>query len=301
MLQGNLSAWITDSTGNPLEEYKTNTTEPDTVECWIPSTEGSNFRIRWQSTQDFEPDLGLRCAIKLDGRRVSSGSLSPSQVARGIWGDKDGMSVPSGMRRLFVFCGRNLTDQDDLASPDDPRRADFGTIQVALQWVYYTNITLRHKPGKPKEAGLVHERAVKKGHRSAVDLTDPVPSRRKSGTTRYKLDASLPLARFTFRYGPEEWLRAKGIIDAPLKGKKRLDHESAKQKRKSSPNPFLDDLEPSGSSVTKRLRAYDPADVIDIDDLESDGDSDVVVLSDPVGVEFTTPRGLNKTLRREDS
>lgn len=94
-------------------------------------------------------------------------------------------------------------DRDDLASPDDPRRVDFGTIQVTLQWVYYTNIILAHRPGKVKEEGLVHEQAVKKGHRSAVDLAGPVPSRQKSGTTRYKLDASLPLARFTFRYGPK--------------------------------------------------------------------------------------------------
>ena len=101
------------------------------------------------------------------------------------------------------MCGILGIDQDDLASPDDPRRADFGTIQITLQWVYYTNVILAHKPGKPKEAGLVHERAVKKGHRSAVDLTDPVPSRRRSGTTRYKLDASLPLARFIFKYGPK--------------------------------------------------------------------------------------------------
>lgn len=128
MLQGNLSAWITDSTGNPLEEYKITNTEPGVAECvhslllaydqilfyyrcWIPSTEGSNFRIKWQSTGDFEPDLGLRCAIKLDGRRVSSGSLSPSQVARGLQGDKDGMSVSLGMRRLFVFSSRNITGE----------------------------------------------------------------------------------------------------------------------------------------------------------------------------------------------
>ena len=115
-----------------------------------------------------------------------------------------------------------------------------------------------------------------------------------------------------------EWLRARGIIDAPLKEKERMGHESSKKKRKSSPIPLLDDREPSGSSVTKRLRTYDPAEVIDIDDLESDSDSDVVVLSDPIRTEvcyllhwfgcslnlaskFTTPHGLKKVMGRGGS
>jgi hypothetical protein len=50
---------------------------------------------------------------------------------------------------------------------------------------------------------------------------------------------------------------------------------SKKRKRESSPAPA------TGSSQ-KYARAYDPSEVIDIDDLESDNDSDFVILNDPV-------------------
>ncbi|KAG8705842.1 hypothetical protein FRC08_001415 [Ceratobasidium sp. 394] len=281
MIHKNLSAWITDSHGTQLEEYQKRDVDDETTECWIPSDEGANFQIMWQPTRDFEPKLWLRCSIRLDGRVVSSGCIAAQEIARGVPGKRDGMSVASGLKRLFMFSRQKLTDQDELASPDGTGTTNLGTIQITLSWVRVTKQKRPIRYMKPEEPGLLHERAAKKGHCTTAALGELFLTRPKTGAKRVKVDAGLPHAVFLFRYGPREWLKAKEIIPSehpqPSTSSKRNDAETKserpgkKLKREPSPAP---------TTLKSCVDTFDPSEVIDIDDLESDLDSDVVVLND---------------------
>ncbi|QRV92509.1 hypothetical protein RhiJN_20527 [Ceratobasidium sp. AG-Ba] len=277
MLNGNLSVWITDAQGNQLVEYQTRETDDESMECWIPSEEGKNFKIMWQPVRNFEPNLGLRCSIRLDGRGVSAGVISARDITRGIPGVKDGMSVSHNTRRLFVFSRQELTDQDDLAPPNGARSTQLGTIRVELNWVRYTGIDRPFRYHKPEEPGLLHERA-KKGHSTTAALGAPVVTQRKSGRKTLKVDAGLPRAVFIFRYGPKDWLKAKEIIPRePVRERQSVDIKAERPRKR-----VKRELSPDTSISQGNIRLFDASEVIDIDDLPSEADSDVVVLNDPV-------------------
>ncbi|KAG8705841.1 hypothetical protein FRC08_001414 [Ceratobasidium sp. 394] len=284
MIHQNLSVCITDSHGTQLEEYKTNDVDDKTVECWIPSDEGANFRIIWKPAIDPRPNLSLRCDIRLDGRTVSAEILSAAMIMLGIPGETDGAHIASSVKRLFVFGRRNLTDQDELASPNDPGK-DLGTIQVRLTWVHWTSTDRIYEYIAPKEPGLVHERAAKKGHSATATLADPIHVNPEPLKYAVRTDTVSPPVVFTFRYGPKDWLKAKNIMphespeptvigsgrDTPVI---KTEEPSRKRKREPSSTPTV----VSSQVPQKLLRTFDPSEVIDIDDSESDTGSDVVVL-----------------------
>ncbi|KAG8763145.1 hypothetical protein FRC12_008682 [Ceratobasidium sp. 428] len=285
MIHKNLSAWITDSHGTQLEEFQKRDVDDQTTECWIPSEEGANFQIMWQPTMNFEPRQELRCSILLDGRAVSAGCLSASRIARGRPGKKDGMTVALGLRRLFVFGRQEITDQDELASPENSRKEDLGTIQITLTWVRVTRGKRARRYLTPEEPGLLHERAAKKGHHTTAALGDLIPTPRpKSSKARVKVDSGLPPAVFVFRYGPREWLMAKEIIpngfSQSIPRRKRNGSESKlirpTKKCKREPSPA-----PATIASRSNNNSFESSEIIDIDDLESDPDSDIIVLSDP--------------------
>lgn len=88
-----------------------------------------------------------------------------------------------------------------------------------------------------------------------------------------------------------EWLEAKGIVDASPKLEPQIIRPGLlMKKRKITPNPLSDVRSSSGASPAKRPRTYDPSEVIDVDDLESDDDLDVVVLNSSVGTEVRLSR-----------
>ncbi|KAG9105272.1 hypothetical protein FRC07_009432 [Ceratobasidium sp. 392] len=314
MIYKNLSAWITDSQGNQLKELQQKDVDDQTAECWIPSEEGANFQIMWQAVRNFEPRLGLRCSVRLDGRGITSRWIPPEKIARGIPGKKEGMTVGPGSKRLFVFSRQSITDsiqivpnvpldRDELASPNGSVNTNLGVIRVTLDWVRTTKITRVHRYMKPEEPGLLHERAAKKGHCTTAALGDVVPSPRpKSNKSFQKVDAGLPPVVFVFRYGPRDWLMAKDIIPnepaQPSPSRKRDASESKpvrpskKLKREPSPAP---------TTIASRSQSgtFDPSDVIDIDDLESDPDSDVVVPNDSERSGFSIKLEETKRMKSE--
>ncbi|EUC63396.1 hypothetical protein RSOL_490710 [Rhizoctonia solani AG-3 Rhs1AP] len=109
MISNDLLVSITNPQGEPLQEYKQARTGDNSVECWVPSDEGSGFQIHFQAIRNFKPKLGLHCSIRLDGKTVSSGGLKSSSISRGLTGIKTGMTVAKGIKRHYVFGRHNVT------------------------------------------------------------------------------------------------------------------------------------------------------------------------------------------------
>ncbi|CAE6511518.1 unnamed protein product [Rhizoctonia solani] len=310
MIYNDLLVSITNLQGEPLEEFKQVETGENSVECWIPSKEGSGFQIHWQPIRNFKPGLGLHCAIKFDGKGVSSGQLKSTDISRGLPGIKTGMTVAKGVKRHYVFGRHNITgtpctgakylpsdfaliDREDLALPDDPGRESMATIQITLSWVKYGKKQRRHGPYPILEGPrFVHECAVKKGHLGTVTLGAPVPKSHSRGRIREKEDIGFPKVVFLFRYGPRDWLEAKDIIateryltqDFKPKPAARV----VKQERETTTTQSIPETLRSHTSRITREQGGEQSDVIDIDDLESDDGSDVVVLNDLVTPKSST-------------
>ncbi|CAE6448489.1 unnamed protein product [Rhizoctonia solani] len=287
MISNDLLVSITNPQGEPLQEFKQAGTGENSAECWVPSDEGSNFQIHFQAIRNFKPKLGLHCSIKLDGKAVSGGGLKSSSISRGLTGIKTGMTVAKGIKRHYVFGRHNVTDRDDLALPDGPGRELMGTIQVTLSWVKYGKSRRRNEPYRnPGEPGFVHERAVKKGHLSAATLGTPV-RKNSGGRVRDMKDAGFSKVVFLFRYGPRDWLEAKDIITTERRpvmqdSKPKVSARSVKKEREATTTHSIPETLRSHSAAVHRGQSERELDIIDIDELGSDNDSDVIVLNDPV-------------------
>ncbi|KAG8714272.1 hypothetical protein FRC11_009091 [Ceratobasidium sp. 423] len=198
------------------------------------------------------------------------------------------MTVAKGIKRYYVFGRHNVTDQDDIAPPDGPGRELMGTIQVTLAWVKYGKTRRRYEPYRAhEEPGFVHERAVKKGHLGAATLGAPVPKGRSSGRIREREDAGFPKVVFLFRYGPRDWLEAKDIIatdhhPATQDATPKTATESVKKEREPITTRSIPESLRPDSNTTRQGRDGRQPDIIDVDELDTDSDSDVIVLNDPV-------------------
>ncbi|KAF8599289.1 hypothetical protein BDV93DRAFT_609403 [Ceratobasidium sp. AG-I] len=255
MILKKVSAWITNADGFELPEYQMKEINEDTVECWIPSTEGTNFKIRWKSEKGIQPEFDLRCSPFLDGIRTSGGRLRAQHILRGAYKEKIGCSIGESSIQLYRFGKRLLTDREDIA-PLTEAHEDLNTIRLELEWGKTVKTTIL-KPIKPLETKPIHERMANKGHSGSAELAPPTNRPRTikcnfSFTPRPHLQ---PLV-FIFRYASEDWLQAREII--PLSQLSR--------------NSCL----PESKPIKKRARSGTP-DIIDIDDLETDDDEVVVV------------------------
>ncbi|CAE7115489.1 unnamed protein product [Rhizoctonia solani] len=296
MIYNDLLVSVTNSQGQPLEEFKQAEIGQNSVECWIPSNEGSGFQIHFQAIRNFKPKLGLCSGIKLDGKGVSGGTLSPSSISHGLPRIKTGMTVARGLKRHYIFGRHKVTDRDDVALPDASVQELMGTIQVTLSWVKYGKVQRRYNPYRnPEEPGFVHERAVKKGHLGAATLGAPVRTIPISGQhSRDKKDAGFPKVTFLFRYGPRDWLEAKDIIPtehhpATQTSNPNIPSGVVKKERKATTHSIPETLR-SHSGAIPQKQSESQLDVIDIDELESDNDSDIIILSDPVVPKGSTSR-----------
>ncbi|QRV92508.1 hypothetical protein RhiJN_20526 [Ceratobasidium sp. AG-Ba] len=250
-----------------------------------PPNEGSRFRIKWAPSGDIQDKLGLRCDVRLDGTDITSRVLSAKNIAAGLPGEKDGMSVAPGVKRPLVFGRRPMMNQDELASPHPPVSEELATIRVKLTWVRCTQTKRLHKYYELKSRGF-HKHDTKKEHTITAMLGDPIPSARISPMRAIKThDLSSPVV-FVFRYGPKDWLKAQGIIPnklvfegvEPIRNKLDSSYDEKKAEQKHEPNSprTIKSLRPD-----EKPSLADPSDVIDVDDLESDSDSDIVVLGEP--------------------
>ncbi|CAE6427872.1 unnamed protein product [Rhizoctonia solani] len=214
MIQGMISAWITTEYGATLPEFNPQHTE-GRVDCWIPSFQGLNFCINWHSLNP--SSFGLRGDIWLDGVPVGGGLLLPNET-RGI--KMTGYAAGDTAERPYHFGKQQLTDDDDLSSPDDPRLSELNTIRILLDWVYVTEERAKHQPSAaPPGLGPIHEKAAKKAHGDSAGLGAVRPSAARQWYTTQSI--GMKKTMLVFHYAPEDWLMAKKIITSPLNLKLR--------------------------------------------------------------------------------
>ncbi|KAG9120045.1 hypothetical protein FRC07_004626 [Ceratobasidium sp. 392] len=247
MILNGLSASI-HSRGEQLPEYQTNEVDDNTIECWIPSTEGVNFEISYKVlSNNAQPNLAVRCRPQLDGVDYQGNIMVSQRIALGMSGECRGQVTGASSIRLFAFGKRLLTDREDVAPSKGSSHKDLNTIRATLQWgTAGTSIPQTHFEA-PKENGPIHEKAAKKGHAGAAGLgnSSSLVNKPMQVTFFRPVDDRKSLV-FVFHYAPEDWLQARGIIPS-------RNPTSKKRDRDSSP------------------------DVIDIDELESDDDDVIIV------------------------
>ncbi|KAJ1307201.1 hypothetical protein OPQ81_001316 [Rhizoctonia solani] len=247
MIQGMISAWITTEYGVTLPEFNPHHTE-GRVDCWIPSLQGTNFCINWHSLNP--SSFGLRGDIWLDGVSVGGGLLLPNET-RGI--KMTGHAAGSNTERPYHFGKQQLTDDEDISSPDDPRLSELNTIRLVLDWVYVTEERVNHQPTAPLPSlGPIHEKAAKKAHGDSAGLGAVRPSASRQWYTTQSIGMKKTV--LVFHYAPEDWLMAKKIISAPLNLKLRppppgLPSRPPKHEEKKRKDP-IDWFGPSSSGAS---------------------------------------------------
>ncbi|KAG9093738.1 hypothetical protein FS749_013832 [Ceratobasidium sp. UAMH 11750] len=140
---------------------------------------------------------------------------------------------------------RILTDQEDIAPSHGGPREDLNVIRLTFRWGFAGQTKIRTSFPLPKENGPIHEKAAKKGHTGSAGLGSITSIKHQPRSCAFEPDPELDPVVFIFRYAPEDWLQARGIIPD--------EHSSQKRDRDATP------------------------DIIDIDDLETDDDDVMVV------------------------
>ncbi|KAG8709682.1 hypothetical protein FRC09_000521 [Ceratobasidium sp. 395] len=248
MILDNISAWISASSGEKLPEYGMKQIDETTVECWIPSTEGTNFEACFDVPPSIRPDFSFGCSLRLDGIDFSGRVIPRLLRTRGrrkvqVKGQSTG---PSTMR-LFSFGTRVLTDKADHLPPGKcGLQGELNTICLKLQWGHESQLRQQNSFFVPKEHGPIHEKMAKKGHAGSAGLgsvtTTAIGSRL---TCNFRPAFELKPLKFIFHYAPQDWLQAREII-------------------------------PQARPSVKRERDTTP-EVIDIEELETDDDEVVIV------------------------
>lgn len=201
-------AWV-ESDGIPLEEYVVEIKD-NVISCYICSEEGKEFTLHFdddgshlhQFAAPFEA-YGRVVRVKMDGPDVDC-----------VWGEFMAKVTSCGMRtgdlvRPYAFSPIDTTDDDDVATRDDPNIEHIGTIQVELMRA------VRIGPGSTgfqragPSTGPIHERSKKAGsHR--VAFGEGV-YKRQNPIRVYYIDHT-PLLTFRFLYRKRDMLKAQGIL-----------------------------------------------------------------------------------------
>ncbi|KAG8762835.1 hypothetical protein FRC11_007552 [Ceratobasidium sp. 423] len=131
-----------------------------------------------------------------------------------------GHAAGNNAERPYHFGKQQLTDDEDISSPDDPRLSELNTIRLVLDWVYVTEERIGHTPtATPTNLGPIHEKAAKKAHGDAAGLGAVRPSAARQWYSTQSIGMKKTV--LVFHYAPEDWLMAKKIISAPLNLKLR--------------------------------------------------------------------------------
>ncbi|KEP54982.1 hypothetical protein V565_009720 [Rhizoctonia solani 123E] len=243
-----ISVWIADSEGNELPEYEVKLVTDDEIECWIPSTEGSNFKIMWRVHSPMHNhDLAIHPS--LDGAKLAGVTRRMcSEFPRQIYELDSHQTGPSTVR-LYTFGKRILTDREGAAKPSSKELHYLNTIVAKFTWGLIDAVRSASKYSVPQEVAPLDEKSVKKGHSGSAELGKTVTrAQLPNEMCTFHSSSTAKPTRFVFRYAPLDWLKARGII--PL-----------------SPRPS-----PSSQIKPKRERSFD-SDVIDIDDLPTDDET----------------------------
>ncbi|KAF9792069.1 hypothetical protein BJ322DRAFT_1026940 [Thelephora terrestris] len=202
-------AWV-ESDGKPLEEYAVEI-KGNVISCYICSEEGKEFALNFdddgshlrQFPAPFET-YGRVVKIKMDGPDVDC-----------LWGEFMGELKSRGMRvgdilRPYVFAPIDTTDDDDVATRDDPNIEHIGTIQVELMRAARIGPgVIGYQRGPGPSAGPIHERSKKAGsHRVAFGEAVYKP---QNPVRVHYIDQN-PLLIFRFLYRKRDILKAQGIL-----------------------------------------------------------------------------------------
>ncbi|KAG8775985.1 hypothetical protein FRC12_001163 [Ceratobasidium sp. 428] len=244
MFLNGFTASINTPGGDQLPEYQTKTINENTIECWIPSTEGENFEICSKAPSDEHPGLSVRCKPQLDG--VSFQNLVKLAAYIGNPFKCRGQTTSTSSIRLFSFGKRLLTDREDIAPSKGSSQKDLNTIRVTFEWGKAGTLQPQTNFWVPKENGPIHEKVAKKGHSGSTGLGSASTLHRPPTVVNFEPVHDIQPLVFVFRYAPEDWLQAQGIMPA------------------------------NSLSTQKRDRDATP-DIIDIDDLVTD-DEDVTLV-----------------------
>ncbi|CAE6423105.1 unnamed protein product [Rhizoctonia solani] len=270
-----LSVWITDSDGDKLPEYEVQVTSYDTIQCWIPSTEGSNFEIHFEVRKNPHPIYGISTSPFLDGVEMTGNVLSRSDLRNGVCtGVHDRESTGTTTARLYEFGKRTLTDSDDCPELDSSLVESLNTIKLKFEWGR-SGKSSRAKFNSPQEleVGPIHEKVAKKGHSDAAKLGKTITTIPVLKGCSFTVYEEIDPITFVFRYAPSDWLQAQGIIQL-------------------SPRP-----EPQGARGAQK-RAHSTPDVIDVDELETDDEIQIIKHMIPAP---TTSNKKQRTSGQEDT
>ncbi|KAL5640714.1 hypothetical protein ACGC1H_001258 [Rhizoctonia solani] len=240
---------IMDSEDNALPEYQVEETADDTIQCWIPSTEGNDFKIRYEIVSILHAGHDLRTIPFLDGVQMSGLATPETRLFEGYSYQHYRQLTGNSTARLYEFGKRTLTDSDDCAKLDESILKDLNTIKLKLSWGHQGE-SVPYAHSAPQEIGTIHEKAAKKGHSGAAKLGKVISVPTVSTTVGFTPAETIALVTFVFNYAPEGWLRARDIIP------------------RDSQEPESQD---NRRNILKRERSTTP-DIIDIDDLETDDD-----------------------------
>ncbi|KAG9122602.1 hypothetical protein FRC07_000949 [Ceratobasidium sp. 392] len=125
-----------------------------------------------------------------------------------------GHSAGSAAERPYHFGKQQLTDDENISDPSDPRLLELNTIRLVLDWVYVTEERQYTQPAALPKLGPIHERAAKKAHGDSAGLGEsrPAPPRQWYNTQSIGMKKTV----LVFHYAPQDWLLAKKIISAPI-------------------------------------------------------------------------------------
>ncbi|KAG9014038.1 hypothetical protein FRB94_000235 [Tulasnella sp. JGI-2019a] len=196
-------------TGDLLEELPSKRIRT----CWIPSLEGKNFSVAFQNDEGEDAEHASCAHIFVDGKDVASAIMRPGRVKPAV---RHGAKVSPSVIKPFTFSRIRLTDDDDIADPNDPRAKDIGTIRVEIKFIR-TGKIVPIKACDPEDIGLIHEKAKKASiHTTTYKTTKRIDRGRSVSTAPlYPNDAWEHHVVFIFRYRSADFLMAEGIMLRP--------------------------------------------------------------------------------------
>ncbi|KAG8731283.1 hypothetical protein FRC11_004578 [Ceratobasidium sp. 423] len=220
------------------------------------------------------PRLDLAVYPYLDGVVMSGAICRMANIYPGCTSEFDSHQTGSSTVRLYEFGKRMLTDREDAAKPSDRQLRYLNTIVAKFVWGLAGESRPLSNYGTPQEAGPLNEKLAKKGHSGSATLGRTVARAQLATRSRQFHQVDAKPTTFIFRYASRDWLKARDIIPP-------------------SPRPS-----PSPRLGLKRERSFS-SDVIDIDDLLTDGE-DVVVEKHMVPASVA-PKKKQRTVKREEA
>ncbi|KIO34332.1 hypothetical protein M407DRAFT_240654 [Tulasnella calospora MUT 4182] len=249
----------TDNILQPIEDKRIMT-------GWIASEEGKTFSVAFRNDDGEDSEHASSGHIFVDGQDAASAILRPGRIYPAT---RHGARLSDDEVRPWTFSKLELTDDDSVADPGDPRAKDIGTIQVKIKYIKLGS-AVPMKKTKLDDVGLVHEKAKKAGIHTTTYKTRQklAKSRAVSNKPLYPNDEWEHHVVFTFRYRSREILMAEGIIPRPEKTAEDTDPLGEQEKdipkgRKRVWRDESDDEEITESqedgNTSKRHKSYHPS------------------------------------------